>query len=68
MKKTRPTEDQKRQLAAIDAIKDAAIDLSDIPDQSNKSGWVRPHVPASHASSLIGGRRSDNSKPDPAYT
>lgn len=41
MKKTRPTEDQKKQLAALDAIEDADIDLSDIPDQSNTSGWVR---------------------------
>jgi predicted DNA binding CopG/RHH family protein len=41
MKKTQPTEDQKKQLAALDAIHDADIDLSDIPDQANKSGWVR---------------------------
>jgi predicted DNA binding CopG/RHH family protein len=41
MKKTRPTEDQKKQLAALDAIEDADIDLSDIPDQSNTSAWVR---------------------------
>ncbi len=41
MKKRQPTEDQKKQLAALDAIRDADIDLSDIPDQANKSGWVR---------------------------
>jgi predicted DNA binding CopG/RHH family protein len=41
MKKTQPTEDQKRQLAALDAIHDADIDLSDIPDQADKSGWAR---------------------------
>ena len=41
MKKTQPTEVQKIQLAALDAIQDADIDLSDIPDQANKSGWVR---------------------------
>jgi len=41
MKKARPTEDQKKQLAALDAIRDADIDLSDIPDQAGKSGWVR---------------------------
>jgi len=41
MKKTQPTEDQKIQLAALDSIHDADIDLSDIPDQANKSGWAR---------------------------
>jgi predicted DNA binding CopG/RHH family protein len=41
MKKTQPTEDQKRQLAVLDAIRDADIDLSDIPEQANKPGWVR---------------------------
>jgi predicted DNA binding CopG/RHH family protein len=41
MKKTQPTEDQKKQLAALDAIHDADIDLSDIADQANKPGWVR---------------------------
>jgi predicted DNA binding CopG/RHH family protein len=41
LKKTQPTEDQKKQLAALDAIHDADIDLSDIPDQTNKSDWVR---------------------------
>jgi predicted DNA binding CopG/RHH family protein len=40
MKRT-PTEDQKKQLAALDAIHDADIDLSDIPDQANRPGWVR---------------------------
>lgn len=41
MKKTRPTKDQKEQLAALDAICDADIDLSDIPDEGNKTGWVQ---------------------------
>src|ERR1700729_951829 len=41
MKKTRPTEDQRKQLKALDALKDGDIDLSDIPNQGNKSGWVR---------------------------
>lgn len=41
MKKTPPTKDQKKQLAALDAIRDPDIDLSDIPDQANKPGWVR---------------------------
>ena len=41
MKKTQPTEDQKQQLVALDAIPDADIDLSDISDQANKPGWVR---------------------------
>jgi predicted DNA binding CopG/RHH family protein len=41
MKKTRPTKDQKKQLAALDSIRDADIDLSDIPDQGNKPGWLR---------------------------
>ena len=40
MKKT-PTEDQKKQLAALDAIRDEDIDLSDIPDQSSRTGWVQ---------------------------
>lgn len=41
MKKTQPTKDQKKQLKALDALPDANIDLSDIPDQGNKTGWVR---------------------------
>jgi predicted DNA binding CopG/RHH family protein len=41
MKKTRPNEDQKKQLAALDAIRASDIDLSDIPEQGNKTGWVR---------------------------
>jgi predicted DNA binding CopG/RHH family protein len=41
MKKTQPTEDQKKQLAALDAIRDADIDLSDIADQANRPDWVR---------------------------
>ncbi len=41
MKRIQPTEEQARQLAALDAIHDAEIDLSDIPDQAEKSGWVR---------------------------
>jgi hypothetical protein len=46
MKKTRPTEDEEAQLAALDAIRDADIDLSDIPGQGNKSGWVRGSAPS----------------------
>ena len=41
MKRIQPTKEQSRQLAALDAIPDADIDLSDIPDQAEKSGWVR---------------------------
>jgi hypothetical protein len=41
MKKMRPTEHQKKQLAALDALRDADIDLSGIPDQGRKTGWVR---------------------------
>ena len=41
MKRIQPTEEQSRQLAVLDAIPDADIDLSDIPDQAEKSGWVR---------------------------
>ena len=41
MKKVQPTKDQKEQLAALDAIRDTDIDLSDIPDQGGKTGWVR---------------------------
>ena len=41
MKRARPTEDQKKQLAALDKLHDADIDLSDIPDLSRKRGWVR---------------------------
>jgi len=40
MKKVQPTKDQKEQLAALDAIRDTDIDLSDIPDQGGKTGWV----------------------------
>jgi hypothetical protein len=41
MKKTRPNEDQKKQLAALDAIRASDIDLSDIPEQGNKTGCAR---------------------------
>jgi predicted DNA binding CopG/RHH family protein len=41
MKKVQPTKDQKEQLAALDAIRETDIDLSDIPDQGSKAGWVR---------------------------
>ena len=44
MKKMQPTKDQKKQLATLDAIRDADIDLSDIPDQANKPGWVRASI------------------------
>ena len=40
MKKAKPTKDQK-QLAALNAIRDADIDLRDIPDQGGRTGWVR---------------------------
>jgi len=45
MRKTQPTKGQKKQLAALDAIGDAEIDLSDIPEQGNKKGWVRGPLP-----------------------
>jgi predicted DNA binding CopG/RHH family protein len=46
MKKTirtiqQPTEEQARQLAALDAMRDEDIDLSDIPEQGGRVGWVR---------------------------
>ena len=46
MKKTtrttqQPTEEQARQLAALDAIRDEDIDLSDIPEQGGRTEWVR---------------------------
>lgn len=41
MKKTRPSEAQKRQLKSLDAIHDGDISLTDIPDQANTLGWAR---------------------------
>jgi len=45
MKKTtqtiQPTEEQAKQLAALDAIRDEDIDLSDIPEQGGRTDWVR---------------------------
>jgi predicted DNA binding CopG/RHH family protein len=45
MKKTtgamRPTKEQAKQLAALDAIRDEDIDLSDIPEQGARTDWVR---------------------------
>ena len=41
MKKTQPTKDLKRQIKALDTLLHADIDLSDVPDQGNKTGWVR---------------------------
>ena len=41
MKETPLTEDQTRQLAALDALGDSDLDLSDIPDQGNRTGWAR---------------------------
>ncbi len=44
MKKTRtmqPTKDQSTQLAALDAIRDEDIDLSDIPEQGGRTDWAR---------------------------
>lgn len=41
MKETPLTEDHKGQLAGLDALADSDIDLSDIPDQGNRTGWVR---------------------------
>ena len=46
MKKTtrtiqQTTEEHAQQLAALDAIHDEDIDLSDIPEQGGKMGWVR---------------------------
>lgn len=46
----RPTKDQKKQIKALGGLQDANIDLSDIPGQGNKTGWVRrlmgPVMPA----------------------
>ncbi len=36
-----PTKDQSKQLAALDAIRDEDIDLSDIPEQGGRKDWVR---------------------------
>jgi predicted DNA binding CopG/RHH family protein len=36
----RTTKDQRKQLAALDAIRDADIDLSDISDQGNRTDWI----------------------------
>ena len=45
MKKTtrtmQPTEEQAKQLAVLDAIRDEDIDLSDIPEQGGRTDWVR---------------------------
>ena len=45
MKKTtrgiQPTEEHAKQLAALDAMRDEDIDLSDIPEQGGRTGWVR---------------------------
>ncbi len=38
---THPTKDQAKQLAALDAIRDEDIDLSDIPEQGGRADWVR---------------------------
>ena len=50
MKKTtrtiqQTTEEHAQQLAALDAIHDEDIDLSDIPEQGGKMGWVRGAMP-----------------------
>jgi predicted DNA binding CopG/RHH family protein len=36
-----PTKEQAKQLAALDAIRDEDIDLSDIPEQGARTDWVR---------------------------
>ena len=36
---TRPTKEQAKQLAVLDAIRDEDIDLSDIPDQGARTEW-----------------------------
>lgn len=36
-----PTEEQAKQLAALDAVRDEDIDLSDIPEQGGRTEWVR---------------------------
>jgi hypothetical protein len=45
MKKTtrtmQPTEEEAKQMAALDAIRDEDIDLSDIPEQGGRTEWVR---------------------------
>jgi predicted DNA binding CopG/RHH family protein len=44
MKKTtrtmKPTKEEAKQLAALDAIRDEDIDLSDIPEQGGRTEWV----------------------------
>jgi predicted DNA binding CopG/RHH family protein len=45
MKKTtrtkQPTKEEAKQLAALDAVRDEDIDLTDIPEQGNRTEWVR---------------------------
>ncbi len=46
MKKTtpamqQPTEELAKQIGALDAIRDQDIDLSDIPEQGGRMGWLR---------------------------
>ncbi len=36
-----PTEEQAKQLAVLDAIRDEDIDMSDIPEQGGRTDWVR---------------------------
>jgi len=38
---TPPTEEQSKQLAALDAIRDEDIDLSDIPEQGGEAERIR---------------------------
>ena len=35
------TEDQRNQLRALDGLRDEDIDLSDIPEQGQRTDWVR---------------------------
>ena len=44
MKKTRLTEDQMAQLAALDAMRDEDIDLTDIPELGGRQDWTRGNL------------------------
>jgi predicted DNA binding CopG/RHH family protein len=44
MKKTRLTEDQMAQLAALDAMRDQDIDLTDIPELGGRQDWTRGNL------------------------
>jgi hypothetical protein len=62
MKKVQPTKDHKKQLAALDAIRDTGIGVSDIPEQGSKSGLgAGAHVSSGHAGNLDPAARAGHS-------